>query len=267
MVYYNENDPDIAAWLQQLVDDRLLPKGYVDTRSITEVKPNDLKGFKQCHFFAGIGGWPLALKLAGIPEDFNIWTGSCPCQPFSVANSRFSKGLDDERNLWCYFFNLIKECSPAVVIGEQVEASIPKGWLDIVKSNLEGEEYAFGCSVLSASLTGTKHLRRRLYWGCIKENLLEDSDGFRFSGWDPMVSEGRSLGWLQESDKEWLSRITSFWSNGRWTEGTRGKALMLEHGTFPLADGVPNFLVKCRGYGKAIVPQLGASFVRSLLTL
>lgn len=207
MVYYNENDPDIAARLQQLVDDSLLPKGYVDTRSTTEVKPDDLKGFKQCHFFAGIGGWPLALKLVGIPEDFNIWTGSCPCQPFSVADSRFSKGLDDERNLWCYFFNLIKE------------------------------------------------------------NLLEDSDGFRFSGWDPMVSEGRSLGWLQESDKEWLSRITSFWSNGRWTEGTRGKALMLEHGTFPLADGVPNFLVKCRGYGNVIVPQLGASFVRSLLTL
>lgn len=99
MVYYNEFDEDIAKWLKELIDEGVLPKGDVDTRSIVEVKPSDLKGYTQCHFFAGIGGWPWALKLAGIPEDFNIWTGSCPCQPFSVANSRFSKGLADERNL------------------------------------------------------------------------------------------------------------------------------------------------------------------------
>lgn len=193
MVYYNEFDEDIARWLKELIAEGVLPKGDVDTRSIVEVKPSDLKGYTQCHFFAGIGGWTWALKLAGIPEDFNIWTGSCPCQPFSVANSRFSKGLDDERNLWGYFFNLIKECSPAMVVGEQVEAAIPKGWLDIVKGNLESEDYAFGCSVLSASLTGAPHLRRRLYWGGIKEELLEDSDSLGISWRNSVGSEGWSL--------------------------------------------------------------------------
>lgn len=265
MVYYNEFDEDIAKWLKELIAEGVLPKGDVDTRSIVEVKPSDLKGYTQCHFFAGIGGWPFALKLAGIPEDFNIWTGSCPCQPFSVANSRFSKGLDDERNLWGYFFNLIKECSPSMVVGEQVEAAIPKGWLDIVKGNLESKDYAFGCSVLSASLTGAPHLRRRLYWGGIKEELLEDSDSLGISWRNSVGSEGWSPRQLQESNQEWLSRITSFWSDGEWVEGTRGEAFLLEHGTFPLADGFPSFVVECRGYGNAIVPQLGAAFVRCLL--
>lgn len=265
MVYYNEFDEDIAKWLKELIAEGVLPKGDVDTRSIVEVKPSDLRGYTQCHFFAGIGGWPWALKLAGISEDFNIWTGSCPCQPFSVANSRFSKGLDDERNLWGYFFNLIKECSPAMVVGEQVEAAIPKGWLDIVKGNLESEDYAFGCSVLSASLTGAPHLRRRLYWGGIKEELLEDSDSLGISWRNSVGTKGWSLGQLQEPNQEWLSRITSFWSDGEWVEGTRGEAFLLEHGTFPLADGFPSFVVECRGYGNAIVPQLGAAFVRCLL--
>ena len=34
---------------------------------------------------------------------------------------------------------------------------------------------------------------------------------------------------------------------------------------FPLIKGVPNRMVKLRGYGNAIVPPLAAEFVRSYL--
>jgi DNA (cytosine-5)-methyltransferase 1 len=55
--YYNEFNPAAAAWLRELIVRHLIAPGDVDTRSITEVQPDDLRGYAQCHFFAGIGGW------------------------------------------------------------------------------------------------------------------------------------------------------------------------------------------------------------------
>lgn len=83
--YYNEIDPFAAAWLRRLIARGLIAPGDVDTRSITDVRADDLVSYVQCHFFAGIGGWSLALRLAGWPDDRPVWTGSCPCQPFSGA--------------------------------------------------------------------------------------------------------------------------------------------------------------------------------------
>lgn len=162
MNYYNEFDPHAAAWLKQLIAEGLIPPGEVDQRSITDVSPNDLSGFTQCHFFAGVGGWALALALAGWPADRPIWTGSCPCQPFSVAGQ--GKGEADERHLWPAFFNLIRERRPDVVFGEQVEAAVGHGWLDGIRSDLEGEGYACGDATLGAHSVGAPHQRQRLYW-------------------------------------------------------------------------------------------------------
>ena len=117
--------PKAAAWLRELIKQNLIPDGIVDTRSITEIKPNELKQYTQCHFFAGIGGWSLALQLAGWPATRPVWTGSCPCQPFSTAGKQL--GNADERNLWPIFFNLIRECRPDTVFGEQVANAIGKG--------------------------------------------------------------------------------------------------------------------------------------------
>lgn len=162
MIYYNEFDPFAAAWLGQLMNAGLIPQGDIDTRSITEVKPDDIRQYTQCHFFAGIGGWSEALRLAGWPIDRHVWTGSCPCQPFSSAGKQ--KGKTDERHLWPVWFNLIRECRPATIFGEQVSSAIAHGWLDDVYQGLETEGYACGSAVLPACGVGAPHKRDRLFF-------------------------------------------------------------------------------------------------------
>ena len=166
--YYNEIDPKAAAWLRALITAKLIPEGTVDERSITEVQPADLVGYVQCHFFAGVGGWPQALRLAGWPASRRVWTGSCPCQPFSSAGKR--KGKDDERHLWPVWFellrgyNAISQREPVPVFGEQVASAIRHGWLDGVCTDLEGEGYTCGHAVLGAHSVGSPHIRQRLFW-------------------------------------------------------------------------------------------------------
>ena len=162
MNYYNEFDPYAAQWLRNLIEAGHIPQGEVDSRSIKDVRASDLTGFIQCHFFAGLGGWSHALRLAGWPDDRPVWTGSCPCQPFSAAGAQ--KGTADDRHLWPTWFNLIRECRPRVVFGEQVEAAINHGWLDLVQSDLESEGYACGAAGIPAAGVGAPHIRQRLWF-------------------------------------------------------------------------------------------------------
>src|SRR4051812_41930250 len=111
--YYNEIDTHAAAWLRELIKAGLIADGEVDERSIADVQPGDVRGFTQCHFFAGIGGWSYALRIAGWPDERHVWTGSCPCQPFSSAGAQ--AGGNDSRDLWPAWRVLIAECRPGVV--------------------------------------------------------------------------------------------------------------------------------------------------------
>ena len=174
MNYYNEWDKGAAAWLRELIKQGHIPFGVVDERSITEVKPEDLDGFTQCHFFAGIGGWPLALRLAGVSEDTPLWTGSPPCQPFSAAGKQL--GQFDPRHLAPVFLDLISECRPPVLFGEQVAPAIAKSWMCDLQTHLEGEDYAVGFAVLPACSVGAPHKRDRLFFGALS---LADGKGDR----------------------------------------------------------------------------------------
>jgi DNA (cytosine-5)-methyltransferase 1 len=160
--YYNEIDPYAAQWLRNLIAGGLIAAGDVDERSILDVKPDDLSRYTQCHFFAGIAGWSHALRLAMFPDDRPVWTGSCPCQPFSAAGK--GKASGDERHLWPHWFELIRACRPPIIFGEQVEAAIGWGWLDLVYSDLEAEGYAVGATVLPACSVGAPHIRQRLWF-------------------------------------------------------------------------------------------------------
>ena len=160
--YYNELDPHAAQWLRNLIARNLIAPGEVDERSIIDVRPDDLRGFEQCHFFAGIGGWSYALRLAGWPDDRLVWTGSCPCQPFSAAGKQ--GGSEDERHLWPAFFRLIRECKPATVFGEQVAGAAGLAWIDHVHADLEESGYAVAATDLPACSVGAPHRRQRLWW-------------------------------------------------------------------------------------------------------
>ena len=156
MNYYNENDPKAAAWLRELIAAGHIANGIVDERSITDITARDLEGYTQCHFFAGIGGWSLALRLAGWPDSRPVWTGSCPCQPFSVAGKGL--GEKDERHLWPVLRELIRECSPSVVFGALIGAmfwNVVTWWRGIPSSSSHALVGGLvGAGVAHAGLSG-----------------------------------------------------------------------------------------------------------------
>lgn len=160
--YYNEIDPNAAQWLRNLIDAGHIAPGFVDERSIEDVRPDELMGYTQCHFFAGIGVWSYALRLAGISDDTPLWTGSCPCQPFSSAGK--GDGFADERHLWPHWYWLIEQCRPPVVFGEQVASKAVEPWIDLVHADLEALDYAFGCVPFPSAGVGAPHIRDRTFW-------------------------------------------------------------------------------------------------------
>jgi len=185
--YYNEFDTNAAAWLRELIARGLIAPGDVDTRSIVDVRPDDLAGYTQCHFFAGIGVWSHALRGAGWDDGRPVWTGSCPCQPFSAAGK--GAGFDDARHLWPNFFELIRECRPDVVLGEQVASKDGLGWLDLVHADLEGADYAVGAVDTCAAGFVAPHIRQRLWWVGRREGVEHPTSDGRLerrtepSGW------------------------------------------------------------------------------------
>ena len=244
--YYNEIDPYAAQWLRNLIAAGHIAPGDVDERSITDVRPDDLRGYEQCHFFAGIGGWSLALRVAGWPDARPVWTGSCPCQPFSAAGKQ--RGSDDERHLWPTFFDLIRERRPASVFGEQVAGAAGLAWLDHVCADLEGAGYAAAAADLCAAGVGAPHIRQRLYWVAHADGRDARTEGLQRSGQHGQQPQDGGACLVAWRDLEWI-------------ECSDGKARPTQPGLFPLAHGVPSRVGRLRAYGNAIVPQVAAFFV------
>ncbi len=183
--YYNEIDEYAAQWIENLIGLGLVAPGVVDRRSIEDVRPDDLRGFRQCHFFAGIGVWSYALRGSGVPDDAAVWTGSCPCQPFSAAGQ--GAGVDDERHLWPAFFHLIDHCRPPRIYGEQVASKDGLGWLDLVLADMEASDYAIWAVDTPSAGSGAPHIRQRLRF-CADDlrsstGYLVDSNGTRSPSW------------------------------------------------------------------------------------
>ena len=302
--YYNEIDPAAAQWLRNLITAGHIAPGYVDERSIEDVFPSDLRGFTQCHFFAGVGVWSHALRAAGWGDDRPVWTGSCPCQPFSAAGK--GAGFDDERHLWPAFHHLIQECKPAIVLGEQVASKDTDPWIDLVHTDLEALGYAFGAIPFSAAGVGAPHIRDRLYW-------VADATGERRNGRQDTTGTGRRLSleavgiavrvadtaspsageeWIQRireqrlhaqggcglrdaGDSEWAAQgaglaelpgpTNGFWRDIDWLGCRDGKWRPVEPGTFPLVAGATARVVRLRAYGNAINSKAAQSFIECVM--
>lgn len=262
--YYNEWDEPTAAWLRELIVRGLVAPGEVDTRSITEVSPDDLRGFTQAHFFAGIGGWSYALRLAGWPDDRPVWTGSCPCQPFSVGGAR--KGERDHRHLWPDFFALIAECGPPTIFGEQVASPDGRAWLARVFDDLEGASYAVAGADLCAAGAGAPHNRPRLYF----LGLADSAGGIAADG---DLQHGREHRQRPANDGAGGGHVRALgaralpspaqWAGVQLLHCWDGRARPVEPGAPPVADGLSNRMGRIRGYGNAIVPQLAARFIEA----
>ncbi len=164
--YYNEFDPQKAAWLPELILRGCIAPGDVDERSIHDVRPDDVRGYRQCHFLAGIAVWSCALRLAGWPDDREVWTGSCPCQPFSDAGKK--EAFDGLRHLWPVWFPLIEARRPLVLFGEQVASADGLAWFDAVYFDLDHD--------LCGACVGAPHRRQRLFW-------VADTDGGSQGRW------------------------------------------------------------------------------------
>lgn len=278
--YYNEIDPYAADWLRNLIAAGHIAPGDVDERSIEDVHPDDLRGYTQCHFFAGIGVWSYALRRAGWPDDRPVWTGSCPCQPFSAAGK--GAAFDDERHLWPAWHWLISQRRPPVVFGEQVESRDGLGWLDLVQADLEGMAYTCGAVVTPAAGYGAPHGRGRLYFvahphgqrqqGWTQQNFRPVQSGQQAPRRDDALRRGGVRGIGNAQGERWERRpndqdqrrrersfgppgaVRGFWQDAEWIYcADRGGVWRpVEPGTFPLAHGAPARVGRLRAYGNAI---------------
>ena len=299
--YYNEINPYCVEWLRNLISAGHIALGDVDDRSIEDVSPSDLIGYTQCHFFAGIGGWQYALRLAGWKDTRPVWTGSCPCQPFSTAGKE--AGLTDQRHLWPAWFHLIEQCSPDVIFGEQVEAAIRFGWLALVQTDLEGIGYSTGAISLPAASVGAPHKRDRLWFvadsdsgRCNRGHTLlrkeshgsiEAARGSETSGPNEHMAAGdkgqsNALGnpqyYGRDSKEEEAPEhgkehggvfdrgySASPWKNPEWVKCRDNRTRPFESGSFPVAYGIPNRMEELRAYGNAIVPQVAAEVIKAYM--
>ena len=240
--YYNEWEPYAAQWLRNLIAAGHIAPGEIDERSITDVQPDDLKGFTQCHFFAGIGGWSYALRLAGWPDDRPVWTGSCPCQPFSAAGTR--RKQSDERHLWPHWYRLIRQQHPATVFGEQVDDAVAAGWLDDAFLDMESEAYACAAAVLPACGVGAPHKRDRLWFVAHRECERLPSGVFK-------CPQSAAIKPSQDNRGRFGYPVGPAW-----------------HGEPELAvlvHGLPSDVAVCSALGNAIVPQVAAEFIRAVM--
>ena len=298
--YYNEIDPYAAEWLRNLIKQGHIADGVVDDRSISDVRPEELFEFTQCHFFAGIGIWSRALRGAGWADERPVWTGSCPCQPFSGAGKR--AGASDERHLWPHWNHLIQECRPSTIFGEQVASKDGLGWLDLVQTDMEAKDYAFGAFDLSASGFGAPHIRQRLWF-------VADTDNAGSQGWIPrgpdqeredqhghagrngathigvgntdlhdgrhgdraLTSDGQArVEHGSASASDGMDRGPSGKTNGHWRDADwlfcrDGKWRPVEPNTCPLVDGATSRVGRLRAYGNGIVPQVAQGLIESYM--
>lgn len=294
--YYNEIDPYAAQWLRNLITAGHIAPGVVDERSIEDVTPNDLRDFTQCHFFAGIGVWSYALRRAGWPDDRPVWTGSCPCQPFSAAGK--GAGTTDERHLWPHWFYLIEQRRPPIIFGEQVASKNAEPWLDLVCDDLESLDLTVGAVAFPSASIGSPHIRDRTYFlahtdhaGLERRVSVRSSSGKRAVGADGMVSGMADALLPQRPDRQArispehdqggrdegaaalaglcgdlrAGPVNGFWRAADWLLCRDGKWRPVEPGTFPLAHGAPARVGRLRAYGNAINAQQAQIFIECAL--
>ena len=303
---YNEIDQYAVRWLGNLSEAGHIAKGKVDGRSIADLTPDDVRNVTQFHAFAGIGVWSYALRLAGWPDDIPVWTGSCPCQPFSNAGDK--RGIDDQRHLFPEWFRLIAECRPPIIFGEQVASPLGREWLSDLRIQMEALGYEVGAADLCAAGAGAPHIRQRLFFVAysnrdgrlqfppprlhevgpsgndVARRSPERANGSAVlaaaQGGLSIVGDANGSGLRGDAGAGHLPQeeggngahgiharapSSAAWAGLEWLACQDGKSRPTQPGLRPLANGLATRVGRLRAYGNAIVPQIAATFIASVL--
>lgn len=223
----------------------------------------------------------------------DLLTGGFPCQPFSAAGRR--RGTEDDRHLWPEMLRVIRETNPTWVIGENVRGLLT--WdggvvLDQVFSDLEGLNYEVGAFVIPAVAVNAPHRRDRVWIvaHAIGSDAGRTSRAIQSTEDQERLSERNDMAVSCESDQtrhaqdperkrtrrrmedsgQVLERESTKTENARpdWSVDWPEVATRL----CTLDDGLPNGLVRPRGWrnaalkaaGNAIVPQVAEQIMLAI---
>lgn len=232
---------------------------------------------KQMELFAGIGGFGLAGRWAGIESavqvewnpfcqkvlkknfpnaelhgdirefdgtpyrgTIDIISGGFPCQPYSTAGKRLGK--EDDRHLWPEMLRVIRQVAPRWVVGENVRGLV--NWsgglvFDEAQADLEAAGYEVQPFVLPAASVNAPHRRDRVWFVAYANN--------------------------KRREKQYASDLSI-------RPGRIGRRIFAEWDDWPTQppvcrgnDGIPNRVDRIRGLGNAIVPQVAYQIFKAIV--
>lgn len=229
---------------------------------------------KQGELFAGIGGFGLAGRWAGIESVFQVeWNPFCqkvlkknfpnaqqfgdirefdgrqfagaidiisggfPCQPYSVAGKRLGK--EDERHLWPEMLRVIREVQPRWIVGENVRGLV--NWsnglvFDEVQADMESSGYSVASFVLPAASVGANHRRDRCW-------IIAHSASVRFPA---------AVGGFKQDISVQPKAPTETYGHFTFSGEVKKRSI----GDIRAGDGIPNWMDRISAIGNAIVPQV-----------
>jgi len=120
----------------------------------------------------------------------DILSGGFPCQPFSSAGKQ--KATEDERHLFPYIAEGIRECQPRIILLENVEGILScktgegEPVLKYVGRTLEELGYTVEIGIFSAKEVGFPHERKRVFIVGISNSEIE-----RCRGWNSSCEDGQ----------------------------------------------------------------------------
>lgn len=197
------------------------------------------------------GGWPIAFRLAGWPDSRPVWSGSCPCGPYSIVGKRQAQA--DARDLWPAWFSLMgPECPD--IFGEQVADAIELGWYDRTADDLDTIQKSCWPVVLPSCATGQGNKGERLFF-VAKANP---------QGLERHPRNEREI--IQRALSTGYAATPSICD---FIEGWDGLKRPIKPGISLLDDGLSAFdhRIFSEGIGNAINPQLAAEFIKAFMDI
>ena len=196
----------------------------------------------------------------------DVISGGFPCQPFSVAGKQ--KGKGDDRYLWPEMLRVIRELTPAWVIGENVPG-ILRIAAEEVLSDLESAGYRAAILNFEAAACGAWHRRDRVFFVANAESIGRERNRAdrecisRASAEERAIAGGCALcketGKPERSDRRSAEPGMGGMADGipHWLDGEPA-------GIPRIVKGLKNRADRIKALGNAVVPQQAYPIFRAI---